>query len=148
MRFLTHSLLLGLCLLARSGLAVFATGADPEELMRAIANRESSAEQAETAREQQESLQAAARAKVEKIRNLPPDQIKAWTEGRISDEELNRFSAAPVPAADSAASAMKVPRSRLIRLELCGALVAVLGAAVWFRRRKERLALLADGISR
>lgn len=145
MNGLKLGLWVSVCLFARLGFAIFATDTASEEIVQARGYKEPSAGSAESAKRKQEEIQESARARVEKVRNLPPDQIQAWTEGKITDDELNRLSVAPGAAADAVAVAVAVPRSHVIRLEICGALVVVLAGVLWYRRRQEQAAVVTGG---
>ena len=76
--------------------------------------------------------QAAARA--QKIRELPPEQIAAWSASDQSDAVLERLANAPRAAAAPAEAA--IPPGRRVRLEWVGALSVVLAVCVWLQRRK------------
>ena len=143
MRRLKFSVALALCLVAGRATAVFEDIADSAANAQSRVDGELRAASPETVVFQEAERQEAARKRVDKIRHLRPDKIQDWLDGKLSEEDLDRFY---VPDAESdGESEMKVPipRGRLIRLELCGILVVCLAGVVWHRRRREQVAQTA-----
>lgn len=141
MRRLCVVAVLGLCLKAGQASAVFEDVSSPERNVHMKVDGEAQADSPEALLQAEEARQAAARARVEKIRNLPPEKVQAWTEGRIEEEELERFavSESAEAAAANAPLAVEIPRSRVIRLELCVGLAVCMAVVWWRRRRQEQL---------
>jgi hypothetical protein len=124
--------------------AVFEDTSSPEENVTLKVDGEAQAVPPQMLLSKEQERQDAARARAEKIRNLPPEKVKEWAEGRLSEEDLARFAApAEAPAGDAPAE-VAIPRGRMVRLALCGALVVVLGGVLWRRRRLERAAVVAE----
>jgi hypothetical protein len=131
--------LLVTCLWAVQAPAVFEDLSDPDANAQAKVDGEAQAPQPEKVLQQEVERQEAARVRAEKIRRLPPSQVQAWAEGRLSDEDLDRLSLAQEEAADVAERMVTVPRSRVLRLFLSGLLVVFLAGVLWRRRRQAQL---------
>lgn len=128
---------------AGSAWAVFEDGSDHGANVNVKERAEFQSQRAEVALRQEESRQDAARQRAEKIRNLPPDQVQAWIDGKLSEEALTRLSVA-TPLVDTTAAPVAIPRSRIIRLGVVSVLVACLACALWVRRRQEQTSALAS----
>lgn len=135
-----------LCWLARPASAVFENVSSAEENVRARMEREAQETvRPEVLRQREEERQEAARNRADRIRRLPPGKVAEWAAGRLSDEDLERFSASKEEAdAASAPVTVEIPRDRMVRLMLCGALVCGLAGVLWLRRRRERFDRAAE----
>jgi len=89
--------------------------------------------------------QAAAVERVERLRTLPPEQVKELIAGRVTEAELlarpreaTASSGSANPAADTPLSAASPPSSsRLIRLLIVGAF-CVISAIMMIQRRRDK----------
>lgn len=136
-----------LCWLARPALAVFENVSSAEENVRARMEREAQeTARPEVLRQQEEERQEAARVRADRIRRLPPGKVAEWAEGRLSEEDLESLSASKEDSDDASEPvSVEIPRDRMVRLMLCGALVCGLAGVLWYRRRRECITRAAGG---
>lgn len=130
--------LLVTCLWAAQAPAVFEDLSDHAANAQAKVDGEAQAPQPEAVVQHEAERQEAARVRAEKIRRLPPSQVEAWAEGRLSDEDLDRLSVAQEEAAAAAELVVTVPRGRVLRLVFSGLLAVFLAGVLWRRRRQEQ----------
>jgi len=133
-------------LFAFVGSAVLRTGAVsentavPDFVVQARVERERDQTAVAIQRERDDDARQKAFERVEKIRNLPIEQIPAWIASDRSDATLERLLSVPV---NRPADAAIVPRSNVIKL-VAYIFAAVILLAFYMRRRRMGMRNPAD----
>jgi len=133
-------LILGLSAAAVHVLAVVDQGMIPEFVVRDKALQDDQSGQMKPAAVAERGLRfSEAEQRAKRIHNLPPDQVAAWAEGRLTEDALVKVSPEETPLLKPAKVSM--PPRRLIRLALAGAGALVLGLLLVLQRRRTTLSL-------
>jgi hypothetical protein len=96
--------------------------------------------------EQEGARRAAAEKKVEALRNIPPERVQEWIDGRLPAAELEKMAA--LPQKKGAEGNMTLPRARRNRLALLS--VATLILAIFYgvqRRRTQKAAATKSAVN-
>lgn len=88
----------------------------------------------------EKARRAEAETRAQKIRDLPPEQVKAWVEGRLTEADLTELAASAATGTPKSAATVTIPRSRMNRLILVSAATVILAVFFALSRRRERLA--------
>lgn len=91
----------------------------------------------EEALRREEARRAEAAKKVDQIRNIPPERVQDWINGKLSEADLDK--AVFAPPAQAPAVTLAVPRDRLNRLLLASVAVLVLACLYALQRRRARM---------
>ena len=83
---------------------------------------------------------AEAEKRVERIRNLPPERVQDWIDGKLSEADLERVTSEPHAQQEQGPEVtVTLPRDRLTRLVLVSLGVMVLAFLYGRQRRRERM---------
>ena len=83
---------------------------------------------------------AEAEKRVERIRNLPPERVQDWIDGKLSEADLERVtSGSHAQQEQGPEGSVALPRDRLTRLALVSLGVMVLAFFYGRQRRRERM---------
>ena len=85
----------------------------------------------------EELRRAEAEKRAEKIRDLPPESVQDWINGKLSEADLDRLTSTK-PSQEPVVT-VAVPRERLNRLLLVSGAVLVLAFLYGLQRRRARL---------
>lgn len=86
---------------------------------------------------------AAAQIKVEDLRNIPPERVQDWIDGKLSAAELEKVAA--LSQKKLAEVNMTMPRTRVNRLALLSVATLILTLLYGFHRRRTLKAAITRG---
>lgn len=86
---------------------------------------------------------AAAQKKVEDLRNIPPERVQDWIDGKLSAAELEKVAA--LPQKKTAEVNMRLPRTRINRLALLSVVTLLLTLLYGVYRRRTLKAAITKG---
>jgi len=127
-------LILGASVAAMQACAVVDQGVIPEFVVRDKALQEDQSEQMKPdAVAARLSSLSDAEQRAKRVHNLPPDQIAAWVEGRVTESDVAKLSSEEPPLIKPVK--VSVPPRRLFRLILTGIGALALGLLFVVQRR-------------
>ena len=127
------------CFIAATTSALVDGAVDPS-LILSVREREAQSEPVSVVLAKEKARRSEAETRAQKIRNLPPEQVKAWVEGRLSEADLTELPASAATGSQNSAVTMTIPRKRMNRLIFVSAATDILAGSVVLSRRRERLA--------
>ncbi|MEI7903148.1 MAG: hypothetical protein WCK89_23155 [bacterium] len=133
--------LLSLCVLAGAASAVSEKELDSDAMVNAKEYADAQAPRADVVLCLEATRRAEAENRMEKIRNLPPEYVRDWSIGKLTEGDLERIASAP--HATESRGAVTLPRNRQARLLLVGVAVLVL-AFLYGRQRRSEPAVIPD----
>ena len=127
------------CFIAATASALVDGAVDPSLILSAR-EREARSEPVSVVLAAEKARRAEAETRAQKIRNLPPEQVRAWVEGRLTEADLSELAASAATGTQNSAVTVTIPRSRINRLILVSAATVILAVLFVLSRRRERLA--------
>ena len=85
-----------------------------------------------------EASRAEAEKRVERIRNLPPERLQDWIDGKLSEADLERVTRETPASQRAVEAASVVPSEHVKRLVLVSLAVVALAFLYGRQRRRER----------
>ena len=127
------------CFIAATAFALVDGAVDPSLILSAR-EREAQSEPVAVVLAKEKARRAEAETRAQKIRNLPPEQVRAWVEGRLTEADLTALAASAATGSQNSAVTVTIPRSRMNRLILVSAATFILAVCFVLSRRRGRLA--------
>lgn len=137
--FHTGYLSVAICCFIAATTSALVDGAVDPSLILSAREREAQSEPVAVVLAKEKDRRAEAETRAQKIRNLPPEQVRAWVEGRLTEADLTALAASAATGSQNSAVTVTIPRSRMNRLILVSAATVILAVFFFFSRRRERL---------
>jgi len=137
--FHTGYLSVAICCFIAATTSALVDGAVDPSLILSAREREAQSEPVAVVLAKEKDRRAEAETRAQKIRNLPPEQVRAWVEGRLTEADLTTLAASAATGSQNSAVTVTIPRSRMNRLILVSAATVILAVFFFFSRRRERL---------
>lgn len=126
------------CFITATAFALVDGAVDPSLILSAR-EREAQSEPVSVVLAKEKARRAEAETRAQKIRKLPPEQERAWVEGRLTEADLTELAASAATGTQKSAVTMTIPRKRLNRLIFVSVATAILAVCFILSRRRERL---------